>query len=431
MEKVLPKGWVETPIENLFSLVYGKGISTKDLLDSDSNVDLYDVYGANGIIGKFSSYSYKNSKVIISCRGAASGKIHKTNPYSFVSSNSIILDEVSSSLLNLDFVKYVMTIAEKTAIITGTAQPQITIQLLKDLKIPLPPLAEQERIVTKLDKLFAQQEKIKAALDRIPRLLKNFRQQVLTHAVTGKLTEQWREGKELEDWTNLNLIDVIVEKPRNGYSPRAVEYATPLKSLSLSATTSGKFNPSFVKYIDEEKPPLSSHLWLKNGDILLQRSNSLDYVGTAAIYDGVDFDFIYPDIMMKVRAKKLIEIKYLYFILSSEATKKYYRENATGTAGNMPKINQDIVSKTPLLLPALQEQQEIVRMAESLFAKADAIEAQYQALKAKIDNLPQAILHKAFKGELVPQLPTDGDAKDLLDEILALKKDSKGKRGKQ
>src|SRR5690606_3227457 len=69
--------------------------------------------------------------------------------------------------------------------------------------IPLPPLPEQERIVAKLDKLFAQHEKIKKSLDRIPQLLKTFRQQVLTQAVTGKLTEQWREGKELEDFDQL------------------------------------------------------------------------------------------------------------------------------------------------------------------------------------------------------------------------------------
>ena len=79
-------------------------------------------------------------------------------------------------------------------------------------------------------------------------------------------------------------------------------------------------------------------------------------------------------------------------------------------------------------IPSLQEQREIVRRVESLFAKADTIEARYLTLKAKIDSLPQSILHKAFKGELVPQLPTDGDAKDLLAEIMALKEEVKGRK---
>src|SRR5690606_22902490 len=141
MKKLLPKGWVETSLDNLFNLVYGKGISAKELAEESLTSDnFYWVYGANGIIGKYEKYTYEKSKVIISCRGAASGAIHKTLPYSFISSNSIVLDEIHESFFNIEFIKYVMTHVDKTSIITGTAQPQITIQLLKNLQIPLPPL---------------------------------------------------------------------------------------------------------------------------------------------------------------------------------------------------------------------------------------------------------------------------------------------------
>ena len=78
MEKQLPKNWVETDLEHLFNLVYGKGLSVSELLDEG-----FDVYGANGIIGKYDKFTYEKTKVIISCRGAASGVIHKTKPQSF------------------------------------------------------------------------------------------------------------------------------------------------------------------------------------------------------------------------------------------------------------------------------------------------------------------------------------------------------------
>jgi len=80
-------------------------------------------------------------------------------------------------------------------------------------------------------------------------------------------------------------------------------------------------------------------------------------------------------------------------------------------------INTTQLKTFAVLLPTLTEQQEIVRRVESLFAKADQIEASYQKLKAKIEQLPQALLAKAFRGELVAQLPTDGDARELLEEI--------------
>ena len=80
-------------------------------------------------------------------------------------------------------------------------------------------------------------------------------------------------------------------------------------------------------------------------------------------------------------------------------------------------INTTQLKTLAVLLPTLTEQQEIVRRVESLFAKADQIEASYQKLKAKIEQLPQALLAKAFRGELVEQLPTDGDARELLKQI--------------
>ena len=85
-------------------------------------------------------------------------------------------------------------------------------------------------------------------------------------------------------------------------------------------------------------------------------------------------------------------------------------------------VGVDVLKKIPLPIPSVPEQMEILKRMESLFSKIDEIELRYQKLKEKIDQFPQTILHKAFKGELVPQLPTDGDAKDLLKEILALKK---------
>ena len=117
--------------------------------------------------------------------------------------------------------------------------------------------------------------------------------------------------------------------------------------------------------------------------------------------------------------KTELKLEYLFYYMLSSQFLCY--ANTAGTRSVLPKINQKGLSKIPVLVPPKKEQTEIVKRVENLFAKADAIEAQYTKLKEKIDSLPQAILAKAFKGELVPQLPTDGDAKDLLAEIQKLK----------
>lgn len=285
------------------------------------------------------------------------------------------------------------------------------------LQVRLAPLDEQVRIAKKLDELLTHVDTLRRRIDTIPILLKRFRQSLIASAISGRLTEVWRQGRPA-DWVSLTLADIIEGKPKNGYSPKTVAYETSTKTLSLSATTSGVFKGEFFKYIDEKISP-ESYLWLNPGDILIQRANTLEYVGVSVIYDGEPMKFVYPDLMMKCRAKDNALSKFIHIYLSNHETRKYFRDNATGTAGNMPKINQRTVMSAPVYLPSLQEQAEIVRQVEQLFAFADQLEAKVAAAKNRIDHLTQSILAKAFRGELVPQDPYDEPASVLLERIKA------------
>lgn len=170
----------------------------------------------------------------------------------------------------------------------------------------------------------------------------------------------------------------------------------------MSAITQGYFSEDCFKYVDIEVPE-TSHLWLKKNDILIQRANSIDYVGISAIYRGDDDKYIYPDLIMKVRANDRIITEYLHYCLLSEDTREYFRKNASGTTGNMPKINQGTVSAVSLKLPSLPEQIEIVRRVEKIFNFSESIERLTGNALSQINNLTQSILAKAFRGELTAQ----------------------------
>lgn len=285
---------------------------------------------------------------------------------------------------------------------TGTTVSGIKAATLKKLQLPIPSINEQKIIADKLDTLLARVDSTKARLEQIPQILKRFRQAVLAAAVNGKLTEEWRDINPSEKWETVKLLDIIVDKPRNGYSPKGVEYETAIKNLTLSAVTKGYFIENCFKYVDIDISN-DSYLWVKNGDILIQRANSLEYVGVSAIYEGKDNQYIYPDLMMKFRVNERILTKYLHYSLLSELTREYFRKNASGTTGNMPKINQGTVSAAPVNLPPISEQTEIVRRVEQLFAYADGIEKQVQNALERVNNLTQSILAKAFRGELTAQ----------------------------
>lgn len=445
MNEQLPDGWVEVTLSDVCTKPqYGwtskagkegkiKYLRTTDISNGDLNWETvpFCIEEPDNI----DKYQVRKNDILVSRAGSVGLSFRITEDVTFPAAFASYLIRFQPTQVALPkLVEYFLQSNaywdQISDFSSGIAIPNINGSKLETLVLPLPPLAEQARVVLALDRLMARVQSAQEQLATVPKLLKRFRQSVLSAAVSGKLTEDWREG-EKGDWVETTLIEVVKEKPRNGFSPQPANHVTKTLSLTLSATTSGTFNPKHFKYIDATIP-LDSHLWLKKGDILIQRANSLDFVGTAAIYDQADYKFIYPDLMMKVTANSKILPQFLLYSLSNEDVRKYFRENATGTTGNMPKINQGVVMNTPISLPPISEQNEIVARVSNLWDWADKLEASYKLAKRQLDALPAGILAKAFAGELTEQDPTDEPAQVLLERIRAERlqqpKESKPKR---
>lgn len=408
----VPENWCWVYAPEIFNIEYGKGLSTKELCETG-----YPVFGANGQIGFYSEYMFEEVKALMSCRGAYSGTMNLSLPKSFITSNSLIINSKHKDI-DVKFIFYLYSALNKKDLISGSAQPQVTIQAFKNYPIPLSPLPEQQRIVERIESLFAKldeaKQKVQYALDSV-----DARKAAIRHkAFTGELTAKWRKEHDvrMESWTRCKLIDILAEKPRNGYSPKPVDYITSYKSMTLSATTTGIFKPEFFKYIDQEIPE-DSYLWLKPGDILIQRANSLEKVGMSAIYTGKEHEFIYPDLMMKLVLKEINNKKYIDYYLKSDRVLNYFRSNATGTAGNMPKINQKVVSETPLILPKKLEQNEIVRILDDMFAKEQQVKEAAETVLEQINLIKKSILSRVFRGELGTNDQNEESAVALLKRI--------------
>lgn len=279
---------------------------------------------------------------------------------------------------------------------------------IANLMIPLAPLNELQRIVAKIEELLPYVDCYAAAYEKLEQFNAKFpedmKKSILQYAIQGKLVEQRPEegtGKELyrqiqtekqrlikegkikkekplpkivedeipfdipESWKWVRLLDVVEEKPANGFSPKGVDYQTAVKNLTLTATTSGYFKADAFKYVDIQLEPDSKY-WLKKDDLLIQRSNSRELVGTSCIYTGDDDAFIYPDLMMKLRVMNGVDVKYVDHVLKSPLIRNYFSKTASGTSESMPKINQSIVSATLIPLPPLAEQKRIVAKLEEI-----------------------------------------------------------------
>jgi type I restriction enzyme, S subunit len=308
---------------------------------------------------------------------------------------------------------------------TGTTVSGIKSATLKKLEIPLPPLAEQQVIADQLDSLLAQVEATKTRLERIPDTLKRFRQSVLADAVSGKLTQGWREGKAIETWINLTFGDLIKTGPQNGIYKPAKNYGSGKKIIRIDSFYDGyvcDFNEIKRVCIDDQE----LNKWkLELNDILINRVNSIEYLGKSALIRELPEPAVFESNIMRLSINtEMANPEFISIYLRSSFGTDELRKNAK-LAVNQASINQGDVKACKIHLPPLPEQQEIVRRVEALFAYADRVEQQASAALVQVSQLTQSILAKAFRGELTagwraanPELVSgDNSAEALLARI--------------
>ena len=300
----------------------------------------------------------------------------------------------------------------------GAAQLNISTKDLARIEVPLPPLAEQKVIADKLDTLLAQVENTKARLERIPQILKRFRQSVLAAAVSGRLTEGWRDVDS--NWETTTLIDCTTKigdglHGTPAYSEHGEYYFVNGNNLIDGSIVikEGTKRVEATEYQKHKKDLGENTLLLSiNGTIgnLALYQNEKVILGKSACY-----------LNFNDKLKK----EFGYVLLSSLDFIQYAHDVATGaTIKNVPLKG---VRNFKFALPPLAEQTEIVRRVDQLFAHADRIEQQVNNAMARVNNLTQSTLAKAFWGELTEQWRKDNpeltsgenSAEALLEQIKA------------
>jgi type I restriction enzyme, S subunit len=284
-----------------------------------------------------------------------------------------------------------------------------------------------------------------------PLILKRFRQSVLAAATSGELTEDWREEnfevepssdllKRLQKKQNGNFQYNIDNFQKEEYTESALpsswshvpvnaigevflgrqrspknhngEYMRPY--VRAANITWQGWNFSDVKEMNFDPRDFERYR-LKVGDVLINEgSGSADEVGKPAIWKGEIENCCFQNTLICVRPFERMS-EYLYFVCLNAASSKAFVEETRGV--NIHHIGKERFSAFLIPLPPLDEQQEIVRRVEILFAFADRLESRYQTARAKCDQLTPAVLNKAFQGELVPQDPNDEPASILLEKI--------------
>lgn len=380
-------------------------------------------------------------------------------------------EEVSAKYL-LALVKSREFMREGASNMTGAVGlRRVPRQFVESYSVPVPPAGEQTRIAQKLDELLAQVDTLKTRIDAIPALLKRFRQSVLAAAVSGRLTEEWRatsvtlgsahhlhqqlkysheaEGghargnasnptEEAHDlipsdlpkcWDIAEMRDICIPgRPITyGILKPGPELEDGVPYIRVADFPGNKLNPANIKKTSPEIDMQFKRARLITGDLLLSIRGSVGRL--IKIPESLHGANITQD-TARLSISPLVSTTFIYWVLLADSTQRRMKNATRGVA--VRGINIGDVRAIQIPLPTLDEQTEIVRRVEQLFAFADLLEAKVASAKTRIDHLTQSILAKAFRGELVPQDPNDEPASVLLERIKAQRAAApKAKRGRK
>ncbi|EFC4196810.1 restriction endonuclease subunit S [Escherichia coli] len=426
----LPVDWKTVELGELIKLSTGK-------LDANAadNDGQYPFFTCAESVSQINSWAFDTSAVLLAGNGSFSIKKYtgKFNAYQ----RTYVIEPI---LIKTEFLYWLLrgNIKKITENGRGSTIPYIRKGDITDISVALPSPSEQTLIAEKLDTLLAQVESTKARLEQIPQILKRFRQAVLVAAVSGNLTEAWRRKNNFnfDNWENLTLGH-IVKKIEAGKNIKCIEIPPDNHQygiIKISAVTWGEYDEEESKTLPDKSLFIESRR-ISVGDFLISRANTLELLGNPVIVKQVTKNLMLSDKVLRLVMEDY-DKPWINIFLRSFYGRREIEFRSTGNQLSMRNIGQKALLEIPIPKPPIEEQHEIVRRVEQLFAYADAIEKQVNNALARVNNLTQSILAKAFRGELTAQwraenpdlISGENSAAALLEKIKAERAASGGKK---
>lgn len=359
--------------------------------------ELYPYYGATGQVGLIDEYLTDGEYVLVGEDGAPFLESFKNKSYlihgkAWVNNHAHILSGKKDVLSN-QYLNYFLNSFDYRNYVNGTTRLKLTQGNLTQIPIPLPPLATQHAIVTRIETLFAELDKAVQHLRTAQQQLKTYRQAVLNHWLNND------EGK----WEMVKLGEVL-QKIEAGKSFRCNEKVPALHEkgiVKISAVTWGEFMEDECKTIINEElynPKYRIH----KGDLLMSRANTIQLVGNCVLVkEEPRRDILLSDKVLRLVLCDEIDSNYILYSLKTSNCRNQIQIMSTGNQDSMRNIGQDRIKKIEIPLPPLTEQQRIVKEIESRLSQATASETYIENALQQAEALRQSILKKAFSGELV------------------------------
>jgi len=340
----------------------------------------YPVYGANGIIGYYNQYNHEKPTILITCRGATCGTLNICKPFSYVNGNAMALDDVIEDI-NEKYLYYYLQNRSLKDIISGSAQPQITIQNLSKIIVNYPSLEKQKKVVAIIDKANEIKQNKKQANDKLDEFLKSTFITMFGDPVKNKQ----KYPKQ--------ALSSLCNKVTDGTHDTPPRYDSGVMIITGKNIRPFKIDYSQLDYVSEaDHKIIYERCNPEYGDILY--TNIGVNLGTA-VMNNIQEEFSMKNVALLKNKKEILNSRFLEHILNFEAVKnEIIRISSLGGAQKFLSLQQ--IRNYKIIVPQIEEQNKFAKIVE----KVETQKQKNEQVIEQMNNLFNSLSQKAFKGEL-------------------------------
>lgn len=419
----VPENWVWVRlIGNVNSCLdgYRKPINSSERAKRVGKVPYY---GATGQVGWIDDYLTNEHLVLLGEDGAPFLDLLKDKAYiifgeAWVNNHAHILKSYFGEIGNV-FLMHYLNMVDYKDYVKGTTRLKLTQGSMQLMPFPLPPLSEQQRIVERIEELFAKLDEDKERLQEVADSFAVRKAAILHKAFTGELTKQWRleNGVSDESWEDKLLGDVCTVNPKK-IDAKNLDDNLEVSFVPMAAVSDvlGEIVNHEVKNLQDVRTGFTN---FSKGDVIFAKITPCMENGKSAIVGPLVNDIGYGSTEFYVlRCKEELNNKYLYHMVRNTTFRAEAKAVMTGVVGQQ-RVPKTFLQEYQLLLPTLSEQHEIVRLIDDLLARERAAQQAAEQALASIDLMKKSILARAFRGELGTNKASEASALELLKQVLA------------
>jgi type I restriction enzyme, S subunit len=434
----IPKHWQEKKLGDVCNVLDNlrKPINSSERqkrISLKSKDELFPYFGATGQVGWIDGFLTDGEYVLVGEDGAPfldlfKDKAYKIKGKTWVNNHAHILQGKANVVLN-DFVLYYLNSINYREFVNGTTRLKLTKSNLVDIPVVLPPLPEQQLIVSKIEELLSDLDNGKQQLQIAQQQLKVYRQSLLKWAFEGKLTNKTViEGELPKGWKAIELkqvVDKISDGPF-GSNLKSIDYVSEgIRVIRLENIGEMEFRNEYKTFVTPEKYEIIKNHTVGKGDIIFSSFVS-ESIRSVILPDYIENAINKADCFLVRVSESKINRKYLAYYFSTKEMRNQLINQIHGAT--RPRINTTQLKSSTIPFAPLKEQQLIVDELESKLTVCDKIEETISQSLRQAETLRQSILKKAFEGKLVSLNYDSDDEFDKHEMGIAAEPESKYKK---